>query len=147
MSTTGPGLLCVVACASISATHHAAAPRALEIGAGGRVVWRVPIAVDERFELSFVHSQERTLWTQHYFAGADARIWQDASTFGAYGAGMPDGRATRSAEGFTVRVNRRLSSIAMMNSRAAELRLRYRGHTFALDRWFADYERFEIRVR
>jgi hypothetical protein len=147
MTVTARACLWVTLCAAASSAGDAAAPRALEITAGGRVTWRAPIAAGERFAVSFMHSQERTRWTQHYVAVNDGRIRQVASTFGSYGAGMPLGEVTRSPAGFTAHTDRRFSSIPMMNSRAAQLTLRYRDHTFAIDRWFADYERFEIRVR
>ena len=147
MTTVARALMSVAACAVIAVAGDAATPRTLEISAGARVAWRAPIHAGERFDVSFVHSQERTVWTQHYVASRDGRIRQESSTFGSYGAGMPRERVTRSPEGFTARVDRRFASIPMMHSHAARLTLRYRGRTFAMDRWFADYERFEIRVR
>jgi hypothetical protein len=136
----------IVLCAAVSSAGDTVAPRALEITAGGRVAWRAPIEAGEPFAVSFMHSQERTLWTQHYVA-LNGGIRQVSSTFGSYGAGMPLGEVTRSPAGFTAPTDRRFTSIRMLNSRAAQLTLQYRDHTFAIDRWFADYERFEIRVR
>lgn len=147
---TGPAVLriaCVLvawcslgARAAIPAAHH------LEITVRNRIVWRAPVALDERFDLSFVHSQERTLWTQHYRAGADGQLWQEGSTFGSYGAGMPLGRTFRSARGFTVATRRRLGTLRLLNSRSAQLTLFYRGQPLPIGRWFEDYEPFALRV-
>lgn len=147
MTVTVRAVICVALCAVVSTAGDTAAPRALEIVARGRVTWRAPIAAGERFAVSFLHSQERTLWTQHYVALNDGRIRQVASTFGSYGAGMPLGEVRRSPAGFTARSDRYFASIPMMHSRTAQLTLQYRGHTFAVDRWVADYERFEVRLR
>jgi hypothetical protein len=118
----------------------------LQIASGGYVAWEGPIERGERIDVSFVHSQERTLWTQHYRVGNDFVLWQDGSTFGSYGAGMPLGRVQRTGAGLTNRTTLRVGVVRLLNWKPARLTLHYRGHTIALDQWFEDYEPFEIRV-
>jgi hypothetical protein len=119
----------------------------LEIAGNDLVVWSAPIRAGERFDLSFIHSQERTLFVQRYIAGPDGSVEQDEVMFGSYGAGMPLEPVARSGDRFTARVQRRLAAVPMLSSRAAQLRLRYRGRDVAIDQWFDDFEPFEIRIR
>ncbi len=65
----------------ISAGAAGTEPHWLRIGTEHGVVWQAAVVPDERIDLSFVHSQERTVWTQHFRVGADGVLWQDGSTF------------------------------------------------------------------
>ena len=127
-------------------------PALLEVRTVGRgVVWQAPIADGERFELTFTHSVEHSRWIHHYTAvpGAVAQI---GSTFTAFGAGMPptasDGAPlVRTAHGYFAAAPMRIPVLRMLNSRAAEVTLGYRGRPVALGLLVDDFEAFEIRVR
>jgi hypothetical protein len=137
---------CLAALCSLSAGTDGSAPHWLRIATEDRVVWQAAIATGERIDFSFVHSQERTLWTQHYRVGDGGVLWQEGSTFGSYGAGMPTGPTRRSRAGLTEATIRRLGAVHLLNSKRAHLMLHYRGRTIAVDQWFEDYEPFAIRV-
>lgn len=140
--------LCVAtASLTLGASRGSRAEHRLEIAGAQGAVWAYRIAPGQPFDVTFVHSQERTRWTQHYVAGDDGAIHQTGSTFGSYGAGMPTGPVRRTADGFESHVERRLVSIPMLSSKAAELTLIVEGRRMALDRWFPDFEAFEIRIR
>jgi hypothetical protein len=120
----------------------------LQIAAGGdRVVWSTPIALGERFHVSFVHSQEKVRWSHHYLAAAGPAIVQDGSTFGSYGAGMPMSPVERRNASFIASGVQHVGSIPMLSWRAAGTELNVHGTNVSLDQWFGDYERFEIRIR
>jgi hypothetical protein len=140
-------LLAVLIATTLLADVAGSRERRLEIAGSGRVVWSSPIRAGERFDVSFIHSQERTLFVQRYVAGADGTVEQDEVQFGSYGAGMPLEPVARGGDRFTARVQRRLAVVPMLSSRAAQLRLRYRGNDVAIDQWFDDFEPFEIRIR
>lgn len=118
----------------------------LQIAANQHVLWAAPVSRGELIDVSFVHSQERTLWTQHYRVGEDDVLWQDGSTFGSYGAGMPLGDVQRTRAGFRDHTTLRVDVVRLLNWKPAQLTLHYRGRAIALDQWFEDYEPFEIRV-
>src|SRR5262249_35029175 len=109
-----------------------AAALQLEIVADDKVVWSAAIENGETFDISYEHSQEHITWTHHYVALPEG-ISQVSSTFSAYGAGMPlAGTASRTATGFTAPEFRRLGDLRMMNWRASQIRLRYRGREFTI---------------
>jgi hypothetical protein len=140
-------LICVVAAlCGIGAEAKGADLTRLQVASRGTVVWAAPIERGERLDVSFIHSQERTLWTQHYRLGDDGALWQQGSTFGSYGAGMPLGRVERTSTGFTDHTTFRVGGVRLLNWKPAHLTLHYRGRAIALDQWFEDYEPFEIRV-
>ena len=119
----------------------------LEIAEHGRVSWAHAVRAGDTFDVSFVHSQERTRWTQHYRVADGGSLMQTGSTFGSYGAGMPIGSAVRTDDGFTAPLELRLSAIPMLAAASAELTLIVEGRRVALDQWFQDYDAFEIRIR
>lgn len=147
---TDRGALLIACLATAAIAFGASATRGerrLEIAGRRGSVWASPVAPGQPFDVTFVHSQERTRWTQHYVVGRDGAIVQTGSTFGSYGAGMPLGPARLTAEGFVSAVGRRLESIRMLSSTSAGLALLVDGRRVALDRWFQDFEPFEIRIR
>jgi hypothetical protein len=119
----------------------------LEVVSHDRVLWSTPVQPGDTFEIAFQHSQERTAWVQHYRVGIDRAIWQDGSTFGSYGAGMPLMAVNRDHGGFHTRQRRRIGELRMLSSTAAGLRMDMNGRTLEVGRWFDDYEPFAIRVR
>lgn len=140
------GGLAVVVMAVLSLAGLTRSAR-LEIVGRDHVVWSAPIRDGERFDVSFIHSQEQTRFVQHYVAKSDGSVAQDGVSFGSYGAGMPLGRVVRTGELFTAHVQRRLVAVPMLSSHAARLRLRYRDRDVAIDQWFDDFDPFEIRIR
>lgn len=140
-------VMCLLAASCTLGASRLSRAHRLEIAGAQGVVWASRIVAGQAFDVSFVHSQERTRWTQHYVADEDGAIRQIGSTFGSYGAGMPLGPVHRTGEGFESPVDRRFSSIPMLSSKAAELMLIVEGRRMALDRWFPDFEAFEIRIR
>ena len=137
----------VVAGLTLGAASSEVRQRRLEVAGAGGVVWSQAVLPGDTFDVSFVHSQERTRWIQHYRVAGDGAIRQTGSTFGSYGAGMPIGPVRLTKGGFEAPVDRRLPSIRMLSSKAAELTLVFAGRRMALDRWFQDYAAFEIRIR
>ena len=119
----------------------------LEIVSGDRVLWSLRVQAGDTFEVAFRHSQESTAWVQHYRVGDDRAIWQDGSTFGSYGAGMPLLPVHRDGRGFHTRQRRRIGELRMLSSTAAGLRVDLRGRTLEVGRWLDDYAPFAIRVR
>jgi hypothetical protein len=124
----------------------------LEVLAGHRTLWRGAIQKTEAFDLAFIHSAERCLWTQHYRAADVRDIEQLASTFSCFGAGMPamaaDGSAVRrSADGYRVAAPAHIGDLAMMAWRAGEIALSYRGQRIPIGRWFEDFDRVTVRIR
>jgi hypothetical protein len=143
-------VLLMVCCAGVAATSGVTPSipaHRLEFEGAGLGTWQAPLAEGESFAISFVHSQEKTLWIQHYRAAEDGTIAQTGSTFGSYGAGMPLEATRLTPLGFTVPLNRRFHAIQMRNSRDAQLTLHYRSHRYAIDQWFEPFAPFEIRVR
>jgi hypothetical protein len=132
---------------SLGASTAAGRRLHLEIAGRGGIVWSQAVSPGEPFDVSFLHSQEKVRWTQHYRVGHDGRIGQTGSTFGSYGAGMPMGPAHRAGDGFSAPVDLPLASIPMLGSAAAGITLTIEGRALALDRWFQDFEPFEIRLR
>ena len=141
------GKVAILVATTVLADVAGSGDRRLEIAGSGRVVWSAPIRAGERFDVSFIHSQERTPFVQHYVAGSDGGVEQDGVSFGSYGAGMPLEPAVRGENRFTAQVRRRLAAVPMLSSHAARLRLRYRDRDVAIDQWFDDFDPFEIRIR
>jgi len=129
--------------------HPPESQRRLEVVTrDGTVKWAAPVAAGEPFELAYLHSSERCVWTQHYVAGPGRTITQTGSTFPCFGAGMPvAGQATRSKEGFRVAAPRVLDSLDMMNWNGAAIALRYRDRSTPFRQWFSDYDTFSVRIR
>jgi hypothetical protein len=124
----------------------------LEVSAGDRVLWRGAVERGEDFDVAFIHSAERCLWTQHYQAAAAGDIEQLASTFSCFGAGMPatstDGSPVRrSADGYRVAAPAHLGDLAMMAWRAGDIALLYRQRRVPIGSWFHDFDRMVVRVR
>lgn len=124
----------------------------LEVLAGDRALWRGAIQALEPFDVAFIHSSERCLWTHHYRAAAAHDIEQLASTFSCFGAGMPsvaaDGSVvTRTSAGYRVAAPAHIGDLSMMASQAAGIALSYRGARISIGEWFSDFERLTIRIR
>jgi len=124
----------------------------LEVLDDNRILWRGVIQESELFDVSFIHSAERCLWTQHYRAAGVGDIEQLASTFSCFGAGMPpwstDGSPVRrTAEGYRVAAPARIGDLAMMAWRASDISLSYRGEKIRIGRWFRDFEHMSVRIR
>ena len=117
----------------------------------GAILWSAPIDEGEAFDIAFVHSYERVLWTQHYATGIGRNIHQTASTFAAFGAGMPLGDLNtpmrRSPTGYVVASARDFSTITIMNSRQSRMTLHYRERQLPISQWFRDYESFIVRIQ
>jgi hypothetical protein len=122
------------------------------VSAAGRVTWMGPIAAGEAFDLRFVHSHERCLWTQHYRTGDDGAIEQTGSTFPCFGAGMPAGSTdgspvVRTRDGYLVAAPARIGELQMINSKDAEITLLWRNQQVPISHLFDDFQRFSMRVR
>lgn len=148
---TAAGLL--AASLALASGGHAAVTcgRALEVVADRGVVWRAPIRLGERFDLSFLHSSERCLWTQHYRATVGG-IWQESSTFPCFGAGMPSGSSDatpvlRTRSGYVVSAPRLIGEVPMLSWQRGDITLELRGRSVALSPVLDDFERFTVRIR
>ena len=122
------------------------------VSSAGRVAWRGPIATGEGFDLQFVHSHERCLWTQHYRAGQDGAIEQTGSTFPCFGAGMPAGSADgsparRTPNGYLVAAPARIGELHMINSKDAWITVVWRNQRVSISRLFDDLQSFTMRIR
>jgi hypothetical protein len=142
-------LIVVATMLLVALPGHGAERPALEIvRADGHVVWRAPIDEGERFDLVFIHSQERSPWAHHYVAGAGRRIVQTASTFSALGAGMPAHAPTRlTSSRFTTEMPLDIGVLEMIHSTAAAFTIQHRGRDIPLASLLDDFDRFAIRIR
>lgn len=125
--------------------------RMLEVVADRGVVWRAPLRLGDRFDLSFVHSSERCRWIQHYQATA-AGIRQESSTFPCFGAGMPSGSTdgtpvVRTGRGYVVAAPRLIGELSMLSWRRGDITLALRDRSYALSSMLDDFERFSLRIR
>ncbi len=127
------------------------APTALSVvSASGRTIWSGTIFTGERFDITFVHSQEHCLWTQRYAVTANWFIEQTSSNYPCFGAGLPletaRHRLSRTDLGYAMTGQSRFRNIDMMNSTQANITLVYRGHAIRLSSRMAEFERFSLRV-
>jgi hypothetical protein len=88
----------------------------------------------------------------HHYRAEPGAIAQRGSTFTAFGAGVPSVSADgspllRTEDGYLALAPMRLPVLRMLNWRAAELTLSYRGQDLPLGRLIEDFAAFEIRVR
>jgi len=121
------------------------------VDARGTVVWAAPVGDGEAFDVSFVHSHERVRWMQHYAVRDPGGIYQAASSFASFGAGMPPGSAPilgrTSSRDYAIYAGHRFSSILFMHSQAADMTLHFRSQSLPLNRWFRQHDSFTIRIR
>jgi hypothetical protein len=114
--TTASGFLWIAAMAWAAASF--AGGFTLRIDGAGKSV-RLPIPCNV-FDLSWVHSVERTEWRETYTVGPGGEILLTASTFESAGAGLPD----RLADGEVFRLEGGKMRIEGRRVPVADLRVR-----------------------
>ncbi len=135
-----------------SGSHRAAGhDLTLEVATARGLVWHTAVRPGERIDLSFLHSSERCLWTQHYRV-TPSGLWQQASTFPCVGAGMwsassPAASAVHTARGYLVPAPRFIGALTMLSWRRGAIVLDLFDRSVRLSPMLEDFEAFTVRVR
>lgn len=97
----------------------------------GRLLWARAAPPDERVELRYLHTVERTPVVEVFRARADG-LWLVEARFASQGAGLPTEGYVREADHYVLRTDRRVGDLAVRVAALARPHLAVRGETVDL---------------
>ncbi len=115
----------------------------------GEVYKKVPVERGDEMVLAWVHSVEKTPWSEHYKVSKDRYLILEETRFQSFGAGVPHQKGdmmVKDGEVIVTDINEEHESLRWIHSRNAEFTLQLNGDVIFDAEELPHHEKIELRI-